>query len=47
MWNSNLKMSYPKSRLALIVVFVIALLAAVADNAAEPRRISHNESEKQ
>lgn len=38
------KMSYPMSRLALIVVFVVALVAAVAANAAEPRRISHNES---
>ncbi len=41
------KMSYPMSRFALIVVFVVALVAAVAANVAEPRRISHNESERQ
>jgi hypothetical protein len=39
------KMSYPMSRLALIVVFVTAILAEVAANAAEPGRMSHNESE--
>ena len=43
-WNKNLEMRYPMSRLALIVVFVTAILAGVAANAAEPRRISHNES---
>ena len=37
-------LGYTMSRLALIVVFVAALLAAVATNAAKPRRISHNES---
>lgn len=47
MWNNNLEMRYPMSRLALIVIFVTAILAGVAANAAEPRRISHNESERQ
>ena len=45
MWDKDLEMTYPMGRLALIVVFVTAILAEVAANAAEPRRISHNESE--
>ena len=44
MWDKDLEMTYPMGRLALIVVFVTAILAGVAANAAEPRRISHNES---
>jgi hypothetical protein len=37
--------AYPMSRLALIVVFIAAILAVVTADAAELRRISHNESE--